>query len=229
MGAILQKLRAQGALGDLAQPVEALVREFLRTPVLGNPSSIKNSNTEYYQNARCYRPKFMLSYTCVCCATWCLLVLTLLTPAQGSTPLSGQQRAGVQDEVVEISRALRRRLSTCYGLDLELCSVQYLPCVDGSQSSRQTWPAVRRALQGNGARRRGRLLRAKKAFLGKDSNVWAALCSCSTAQRARVFRELDLASAASRCVIGANHAPDLIASLPHAVKTQVRQAPTHSQ
>lgn len=199
--------------GDETRAIlEQLIRVFVGTPFLGSPSSLRVRETSYELNANGYRPKFMMSY-CFCllaaCAPHAAQALdslardyTCFSPAPTVlfAELTGTKRA-----TVSFARLLRGVLQEVYDVDLDLYSIQYLPCMFHRAAA-----AVLRAQHGAGLSaflREDSIARAcakdhthaelenaiaKASFLRQSGRLWQQMFSFSAPQRARVFRELQL-------------------------------------
>ena len=197
--------------------LEQLIRVFIETPTLGSPSSLKVRDSSYESNATGYRPKFMLSY-CFSLLTSCVPNATQVVESFardytcfGPAPtILFAELTGIQRENVSFARSLRRLLQDAYHIDLELYTIQYLPCM-----FHRAAPAALRAANGLGlaafalvdsiARSRAKdhmlaeceMMIAKASFL-QHSGVLAEMSALSIAQRARVFRELQLERAIAK-------------------------------
>ena len=218
---LLEALREADAAEVIDAIAERLLRSFISLPVIGAPKFLNTlpSNPHFSQFATCYRAKFFFSYS-MCLAASILPDkqastnrLTRRYTAFGPAPrilfqaLTGALPHDPTKGYVAFARKLRDILHSDFGVDLELYSVQYAPCLfhrfcpilANAMSSGDHdvfLPRTSEAREGAlaFAAKEEHELQALLVYLRGHDAAWALLRDCTVHQRACVFRSLDLAA-----------------------------------
>lgn len=209
-------------LGSLNIAAERLIESFIAIPVVGAPNKLKIANPTHERVSKCYRAKFLLSYTFNVLRNACPEKAALVDQlarrytTYGPAPrLLVKHLTGAKEDdsvlgCVAFCRSLRDALAQRFSLDLELYSLQYAPCLfhracpllararnqqDRHVLQRGISDARQRAL--DAADLEEALLASKLAYIRARSRLWQEVVPLSVLHRARFFREFDLELACS--------------------------------
>ena len=205
---------------QLEESTHELLTTFIAVPIIGAASALEVPRPTHSTTAKAYHPKFLLSYSFTLLR---LLVEDRLAEIDtlarrftcyGPAPrLLFQQLTGVSENnkvsgVVAFARAWRNELQATFGIDFELYTIQYLPCLFhracpalhsartheglGTLEMRDS-PGRERSVES--AKIEVYILRARLQYLRSRPKLWAAMQGLNSKQRARIFRELDLVKA----------------------------------
>lgn len=197
--------------------IEKLLNAFIACPLIGSPQALNVKQPVHANTAKSYRPKFLLSYS------FCLL--RHLLPGRSAEvdaaarhytcygpalrilfkTLTGVNEFDADSGFVGFARSWRAELQSRFGVDLELYTMQYLPClfhracpalVKARNKEQcelvEKRPSLARLRILESAHTEEYVLRSRLAYLKSRPALWTQMSQMGVRQRGRIFRELDL-------------------------------------
>jgi hypothetical protein len=198
---------------------EKLLNTFISIPLIGAPAVFNVKDPTHEKTAKSYRPKFLLSYAFVVLRSIVpnssineIDALARLYTSYGPAPrtlfqeLTGAAEHCQDAGFVAFARKLRNALALDFRLDLELYSLQYLPCMFHRACPALVMARAQKQLNSLGkhvsesrqrtlayAAMEEQLLQARLSYFRTRGDLWIALAKLDVEHRASIYRITDVA------------------------------------